>query len=388
MADVINEASDVTKNRLNHLARHDGDPAITVYMPLQTPSAKASGKQENMIRLKNLLRRIEAHSQEYLEDHPNAKEQLAALVQPIREAYEAGDAFWDAQALGAGMFLAPGIAEVLSLQHEVSEEVFIDSRFHLKPLIAAYTGRSRFYLLALDMHNVKLYLGNAANLQEVPLKHGPPELPEILKEFSFERTLNKAPGTGSVYVGHAGGEENLSPHIIEFLEGVDRSVSETIGTTGLPILLAGSENVVGHYRHQSKLNPLLEEYIHGSPRNMSSKVLHDKAWSIIESHQLKQVSEEFGAVAEALDSDQGVRELADICRSAYEGRLQILLVAEDTEVLGSFDPGREVLEVSDSGEDILDLAAHYAWTRGTRVYAVPQSEIPGGRVAAGVIHAT
>ncbi|MFP4425339.1 MAG: hypothetical protein ACLFPP_02690 [Spirochaetaceae bacterium] len=388
MADVIHEASDVTKKGLNYLARHDGGPAISIYMPLQTPSAKASGKQENMIRLKNLVRRIEERSREYLLEHPKAGEQLSALVQPLREAREAGDAFWDAQARGAALFFAPGIAKVLSLQHEVSEAVYIDSRFHLKPLIAAYTGSSRFYLLSLDMHNVTLYLGNGASIQEIPFKNGPPELPEILKEFSFERTLNRAPGNGAIYVGHAGGEENLTPHIVEFLEGVDRSVRETIGTTDLPLLLAGTENVVGHFRSHTKIKSLLEEYVHGSPRAMSPQELHDRAWRIIERVQEKEVSEEIRTVAEAIESDQGARELSDICRTAYEGRLQILLVAEDAEARGSFDPERELLHISDTGEDILDLAAHYAWTRGTRVYAVPRSEIPGGRLAAGVVHPT
>lgn len=386
MADEITEASDVTNRKLNTLARYEGGPAISLYMPLQTPSAKASLKHENMIRLKNLLKRIDEESSNYVEKHAEAKDRLAGLLQPLRDAYEAGDRFWDPQAKGMAIFLAPGIAEVLALQAQISEEVVINDRFHLKPLIGAYTLESRFYLLALDMHNPRLYRGNGAHLQEIPFVSGPPELPEILADFSFERTLNKAPGSGSIYVGHAGGEENLSPHIIEFIEGVDAAVRETLGDGELPVMLAGTENVVGQYRHHSHVNNLLEEYVHGSPRSMSVRDLHQKAWQIISKRQERKVSDEVNAVAEALESDQGARELADICRAAYEGRLQILLVAEDSAVHGTFDPEREVLDMTDSGEDLLDLAAHYAWNRGTRVYALPQNKIPGGRVAAGVVH--
>lgn len=340
-----------------------------------------------MIRLKNLLKRIDEESNSYLEEHPEEKDRLAGLLQPLRDAYEAGDRFWDPQATGVAIFLAPGVAELLALQSDLREKVVINERFHLKPLIDAYTMESRFYLLSLDMHNVKLYRGNASKMQEIALRNGPPELPEILKEFSFERTLNKAPGTGTIYVGHAGGEENLSPHIVEFIEGVDSAVRDTLKETDLPLLLAGTENVVGQYRHHSHIRTLLDEYVPGTPRSLSVRDLHDKAWEVISKWQQKRISEEVDSVAEALDSDQGVRELPDICRAAYEGRLQILLVADDTEVTGSFDPEREVLDISDSGDDLLDLAAHYAWIRGTRVYAVPQEQIPGGRVAAGVVHA-
>lgn len=386
MVDHITEASDVTNRKVSTLARYEGGPAVSLYMPLQTPSAKASPKHENMIRLKNLLRRIDEASSDYLEGHGEAQDRLEGLLQPLRDAYEAGDRFWDPQAKGMAVFLAPGIAEVLALQVELSEEVVINDRFHLKPLISAHTMESRFYLLSLDMHNPRLYRGNGANLQEIRFVNGPPELPEILEDFSFERTLNKAPGTGSIYVGHAGGEENLSPHIVEFIRGVDAAVRETVGESELPVALAGTENVVGQYRHHSHLNNLLEEYVHGSPRSMSVRELHEKAWKIISKRQQKRVSKEVEAVAEALDSEQGVRELAGICRAAYEGRLQILLVAQDSEVHGSFDPEREVLDMTDSGEDLLDLAAYYAWNRGTRVYALPQARIPGGRVAAGVVH--
>jgi hypothetical protein len=386
MADEISEVSDVTTKKLNTLARQEGGPAVSIYMPLQTPSAKASVKHENMIRLKNLLRRAEDESKAYTRDHPESEGRLSALLQPLRDAYDAGDRFWDPQAVAIAIFLAPGTAEVLALQAEVSEEVVINDRFHLKPLISAHTMESRFYLVSLDMHDVKLFRGNASKMQEIPFVDGPPELPEILKEFSFERTLNKAPGTGTIYVGHAGGEENLSPHIVEFIEGVDGAVRATLKGTELPVLLAGTENVVGQYRHHSHIRTLLQEYVQGSPRSMSVRDLHAKAWRIISRRQEKKIADEVSAVAEALESDQGARELSDICRAAYEGRLQILLVAQDTEVHGSFDPEREVLDMSDSGEDLLDLAAHYAWTRGTRVYALPQERIPGGRVAAGVVH--
>jgi hypothetical protein len=109
-----------------------------------------------------------------------------------------------------------------------------------------------------------------------------------------------------------------------------------LGDRELPIVLVGTENVVGQYRHQSKIDCFLDDFVHGSPRNLGSKEIHRKAWSIVEKRQEKRIREEIGTVAEAL----------------------------------------------------LDLAAYYGWTRGSRVYAVPQSKIPGGRVAAGIVHLT
>ena len=389
MANVTTESFDLTKKKLHGLAKHEGGPALTLYMPLQTPSAKSAGKQENMIRLKNLIKKAEVAGESYARpDSGTEAETVSSLLNPLRDALHGGDRFWDPQAESVAIFITSEMLRVVPLPVTVAEQAIVDDRFHLKPLFAARPVSGRFYLLALDMHNVHLYRGNAAKLQEVPLTGDPPELPDVLKEFSFERTLNRAPGTSTVYVGHAGGEENLSPHIVEFIEGIDEAVRRTIGESELKVILAGTENVVGHYRHRSKLSTLLDEYVHLSPRSATVPELHEKAWGIISRIQDEELRSEIDAVGGALESDQGVREVADICRDAYEGRLQILLIAQDDEVRGSYDPEGETVTYSDDGEDLLDLAAHYAWNRGTRVYAVSRERIPGGRPAAGVVHPT
>lgn len=371
---------------MDKLSRYAGAPALTIYMPLQSPTAKGSTKQENLIRLKNLVKEVEGRIEEYEGQHREHRQELLRLLKPLRDALEGGGHFWDPQAASTAIFLAPDFSEVIPLQVPVGEDVFIGDRFHLKPLFSARSRSAGYYLVSLDLKDVKLYRGNRFKLQEVPLASPPKALPQILEEFDFERSLNKAPGGDTIYVGHQGGEENLTPHIVEFLQGVDHSVRETIGDSESPVLLAGTENVVGHFRHRSALSTLQERHVAGSPRSFTVAELHDRSWEIVSALTEKRLTRELDSLKEGLDSSQGLREMEEICAAAFEGRVQLLFVAEDSEVRGSFRETEEELELTEEGEDMLEWAAHYAWTRGSRVYAVAQKRIPGGRPAAALVH--
>ncbi|MFP4330103.1 MAG: hypothetical protein ACOC28_03100 [Alkalispirochaetaceae bacterium] len=388
MKDALRVAIELTDRKVDELSRYRGAPALTIYMPLQTPTAKASGKQENMIRFKNLIRRgegcIESYRGEQQQQLGTMREMLGALSSSI----EGGERLWDPQAAAIAIFLAPEQVDVVPLSVDVEEEVLIGERFHLKPLFSDRSSSEPYFLLALDLHDVRLYRGNRRNLEEVPLTPAPRPLPEILEGFDFERSLNKAPGGSTVYVGHQGGEENLTPHIIEFLQEVDRCLRQTIGEGDSPVLLAGTENVVGHFRHHSSVARLHENHLKGSPRSFTVEELHRRSRDMVRQAAQARVDREIEAVEEYLDSRQGARELEEICSAAFEGRLQLLLVASDTAVHGLFDETSERLELDERGEDLLDLAAGHAWSRGTRVYAVPRSRIPRGLPAAGLVHAT
>ena len=149
MADAKSDFSEFTDKKLNALAKIGAGPAVTIYMPIQTPSAKAAAKQENMIRLKNLLRSLDHAAAEYLERHPEVdKATVEGMLASLRESYETGDRFWDPQAAGIALFLAPGLKEGLSLPVEPAEAVHVDDQFHLKPLFAARPVSSPFYLLS------------------------------------------------------------------------------------------------------------------------------------------------------------------------------------------------------------------------------------------------
>jgi hypothetical protein len=380
MADLKTPSVELSKDTLRRLANYEESPALTIYMPVQTPSAKATNRQENMIRLKNLLR----------DAGKDEDPVLAPVIASLRETHEKTGRLWDPKDRGIAIFAAPDFAEIVSLPATVREEVVSDNHFHLKPLFRPGALPTEFYLVSLDMQNVKLYSGGVRGLTEIPLGEDLKEMPDILREFNFERSLNWTPGrgadSGDVYVGYAGGDESLTPHIIEFIEGVDQAIREQVGSDDRPVILVGTDNVVGHYRRHSKLRTLAGQHVHGSAGSMKETELHTRAIEIVKGLQEKALEEELERVREGIDSRQGVHDIGSILKAAYEGRLRALLVAEDRKVLGSFDTVTEEIVYNDEGSDLLDLAACYAFRTGGRVFAVPEASLPGKGPAAALLH--
>jgi hypothetical protein len=79
--------------------------------------------------------------------------------------------------------------------------------------------------------------------------------------------------------------------------------------------------------------------------------------------------------------------VATVVRAAYEGRVSDLWVAEGAHRWGKFEPESEAVSVRErpdaAGEDLLNLAAIHAFTRGGRLHAVDRARVPdGGDIAA------
>ncbi|NIV33913.1 MAG: hypothetical protein GWN58_32045 [Anaerolineae bacterium] len=93
-------------------------------------------------------------------------------------------------------------------------------------------------------------------------------------------------------------------------------------------------------------------------------------------------------LAEA-DDELRVTALEEILLSAYDGRLDLLMVASDEYVWGSFDPSERQAIISaeraPGDEDLLDRAAVEALRRGTRVHLAEADRIPGESGAAGLL---
>jgi hypothetical protein len=100
------------------------------------------------------------------------------------------------------------------------------------------------------------------------------------------------------------------------------------------------------------------------------------------------VQEDIERVGSALTSEQGIRDLTEVCAAAYEGRLDTLLVAGDVEVHGSFNRDTESIELHEHGTDLLEFAARHAWKNGARVRVLPLEEIPGRHRSAALIRSS
>ena len=241
----------ISHEYIRDLAEAQNTPAVSIYMPVQTPTIKNPEQQENMKRLKNLEREAE----NALEQHGYSD--TRSLLKPLRDAREQESPAWDFKAQGFACFLSPERAEFVSLPSTPPERVEIGDHFSIRPLIGAFTEATGFYILSLDQRCVRLLYGDSFSVSDVSTQKPLPNMSQVLAEYDFEQSQNAAPGarTGVRFDPEA----DLKSYLFEFIDRLDEVVVEEIGKDSLPVVLAGVEYIVGHYRKRTRLRSLTDD---------------------------------------------------------------------------------------------------------------------------------
>ena len=360
----------ISRAYIRKLAESQEPPAVSVYMPVQTPTVKNPEQQENAIRLKNLER--EAAGALEQQGYENTRK----LLKPLRDVREKDSPAWDFNAKGIACFLSPERAELLSLPAAPAERVEVGEHFAVRPLIGAFSEAAGFYILSLDQRCVQLLYADSFSISNVSTRRPLPSVSSVFAEYDFEPSLNAAPGarTGVRF----NPEADLRSHLIEFLERVDETVVEEIGTSSLPVVLAGVEYIVGHYRKLTRLRSIVDDYVRGSPSQLGQEELHRRGREIV-AHAAETAQDSALQALDKVPQESRLNRIEDILPAAYEGRAASLYVDPKVEIRGYFDPASLRVERDSSGEaesELLDLASALTLRNGGSVYTINEDALP------------
>lgn len=371
---------------LNRLARHDGWPAVSIYLPVHRTGMDT---QQDPIRLKNLL----TDAGQMLVDRgmraPDAEELLSEAWSLQRDP-----TFWREGFDGLALFTAEGMFEVFRTTRPLPERLRVGSRFLLRPLMPALGPELTFYVLALSQKRVRLFEGTAEEIHEVDPAGVPQGLADALKYDDYEkqvqfhsRTPAGAAGRGrrsAVFHGHGGTGENLKNELFRYFRMVDTGLKEVL-SSGIPLLLAGVDYLLPIYREANTYDHLLPEELTGNPDDMPAHQVHEQALGLLEPHLNAGIDRAVTTFAEARGGEAATSDLRRIIPAALEGRVDTLIVGDQDTAWGEYDTENGHMTVRSApvnGDiDLLDHAATATLLHGGTVYVLPAEQV---REATGV----
>jgi len=124
---------------------------ISLFLPIERAEPP---RQQNAVRLENLLRQAEAMLLARGLSLVAAQDLLAPAWQLSEDR-----SFWAHQSAGLAIFLAPELFRVYRLPRAFEELVVADERLHIAPLLPMLQDDGRYYLLALGLDGVQLLCG-------------------------------------------------------------------------------------------------------------------------------------------------------------------------------------------------------------------------------------
>lgn len=381
--------SAVTREEIQNLLQTPGSPCVSIYMPTIRAGAET---QQNPIRLKNLLRRV----QERLVETGMKDTDAAELMTPVRELVD-DQTFWQTQGDGVAIFRSPEVFKTFRLPATLDENAVVENRFHLKPLFSLMSGDGRFYILALSLKNVRLIAASRHSAQEVEL---PPDVPRSFNEAMGDLTRRysqfqagtsaKTVARSPIFHGHGTGEDDLKAEIVQFFNLTDKALLKHMDRDA-PVVLAGVEYLLPRYHETTEHPKVLEEGLTGNADGLSAEQLRDAAWEIVEPYFLedrRRAAERYGDLS---GTGRASSRYDEILPAAHDGRVDTLFVARGVRLWGSYDLQKREVHLEEDqttqrnhSEDLLDLAAVQTFLNGGTVYAVPQQEVPDGQAMAAI----
>lgn len=371
---------------LRQLIEHGNGPCVSMFLPThRTPPEN----EQDPIRLKNLL----GEAQERLVQMDVRSPDAIELLEPATRLLGLG-LFWQYQADGLALFLAPGVFRFFRLPVDLPELVVVADRFHVKPLLPYVATGGHFFMLALSQNEVRLLEGSRHRVEEVELEAVPQDLAEALRYDDLEKEqLLHVAGRGGrsapvVFHGHGTGAEVDRVLLERFLRQVDAGLWELLRQERSPLVLAGVGSLQAIFREVTRYRHVLGDGIDGNPETLRPEEIHERAWSLVEP-----VFERERRAAEARFAERSARgegatgDVREAVVAAHDGRIDVLFVPVGEQVWGSFDRATRTVVAHDTrepgDEDLLDRAAVSTIQTSGAVYAVPPEQVPGaGDVAA------
>lgn len=366
------------KYAIEQLVKVEEWPTISIYMPVSR-----IGDPQDSLRYKNLLTQVEDRLIHRGMRAAEARNLLASEYELVKHAE-----YW--KSLGQD-----GLAVFLSAEHVIRyalpvsfhELAMVGLHFHVRPLLSL-TAAGEYLVLALSRNNLRLFQGDRYQLNEIDLPEGTPQsMSEALKYDDPERQLQLHTKTGltggkrdAMFHGQGVGIDDRDNALERYFQAIDRSLFPRLEKRGLPIVLAGTEELHAAYRGVTKSHTILPRGIAGNVDDLSVEILHQKAWDIAGEYFSEQEQEVVRSFRDNLGTGKVVDDLESILTAALDGRVETLLVAENEQVWGGFDIENRQVTVKNSDEgpvvNLLDEAVFFTCnTKGT-VYVKQLHDMP------------
>ena len=277
--------------------------------------------------------------------HRHDREQLTA---PLR-ALEHDPDFWQHTLDGLAVFAQDGEAVLFRVACPLPQQVTLDERFCILPLIPLATAVERFDLLALTSRIARIYTGTPEELSPVdvgPCLQGNSDVvgelhrADIIDEDT--REPHRVRVSNGINRAHHGGfrsrQEDVDADTERFFREVDRTILEQVSRADRrPLFVVALGEHASVFRHFSK-NPFLEGTIPHDPSQLTTLELTRLVQPLLAEARQQRVERLVVSYAKSLEKGLASGDPAEIARMAVAGRVATLLVEAGRSEAGCFNP--------------------------------------------------
>jgi len=374
-------------SELRRLTGNRQGTCVTIFMP--THSTGRDGQQD-ALRLKNLIGKAERD----LVDQGARTTDVRKLLQPVREL-PGEPGFWEKRSHGLALFVAEGVFDRFRVPISLDEQVIVNQRFQVKPLLPLVNSKDDYCLLALSQNRVRFFEGRQFGLREVHVDGLPENMEKALNYDQVFRGSQVHSGQrgsdygkqGAVFHGQGGEREIAKEDLAKYFRLIDSALHPVLRDRQTPMILAAVQYLLPIFRDVSTYPHIAREELPGNPDHLSDRDLHTRAWPIVASWSEADRAAAAAKYQQLAGTGKTADDLRQILPAACQGQIESLFVDRGAHLWGSFDVQTSEVQLNGEAEkaaadDLLDLAAVQTLLNRGTVYSVEAEKCPSPPICA------
>jgi hypothetical protein len=381
---------DVLNNEvLTMLIQERSGPCISIFTPTHRQWNELN---QDMLRFKNRLKEAE----KILADSGMSSGEVSKF---LHQGYRYADdrEFWNHQQDGLAIYISNDEFYDVRVPFSFQPKVYLNNRFYTKHLLPVYNGDRDFFVLSLDVHNIRMFRAYHYKIREMDLNGVPVDMDEALgldndweKKMQYRAEISRGNTQRANFHGHGARNDATmrKRDIFRFYEMLNDALMNILKNEKSPLVLAGVEQSVPIYREANKYQHLYEQHLQIDADHTEPNELFDKANRLLDPYFNENAEKDLKKYGDMKGTGKASDNPGEIIRAAYENRVSILFLNNEEEIWGKFnkeDYSTEVHQEKLNGdEDLVDLAATQTLLRNGVIYTLPKNKIPNGRPMAAI----
>jgi hypothetical protein len=369
----------ITKKEIEELDGIHSESCISIFIPTHRAGEEVL-KGKDTLKLKNQLKEV----RNKLENEEMGPREIDTLIAPIQELLDDSE-FWRHQSDGLAIFRSDSFFKKYMLPVHFEGFNYVANRFYLKPLLPMFTGDGSFYVLALELEEVKLYEQTRHSIAEVVVDDLIPSRMEDRVGYDYEpkslQYKSQADAQGrAMYHGHAEGDRDRKNEIARYFRAIDKGLMTLLKDDNVPMIVASQDYLFSIYKEENSYQYLLDDPINCNLSETDKFLLHEMAWEKVAPIFDEERKEKVETFKQYDGTGRTSSEIEQVVPAALEGKIDTLFVQNNADIWGIYDPEKRHVRVDEeplpSSVSLLNKAAIKIFLNGGKVYLLEKDEMP------------
>lgn len=373
----------ISKQNIEELHQVKQDNCISIFIPTHRAGKKVLQEEDPLV-LKNELKKVKNKlSSKGLQD-----KEIDALLRPAQQLID-NSPFWREQSDGLAIFIADGFFEKYTLPVYFEEFNYVSTSFYLKPLMPIFVDDGDFYLMTLDLGNVKLYECTQHSYAEVVVDDLIPEQKQDRVGYDYEEKnlqfrTQQAGGGQAVFHGHEAATGKRKNEIKKYFRAINDGLSPIFKDDKKPLLIASQDYLFDIYNSVNSYPHLIESNIKVDLEAADLYEIHEAAWEktapIFDQKRKDKIA--------LYNSEQGTGKTAvgisKVLTAAINGKIDTLFCENKADIFGHYKNENEEITVTESDDNeesentisLMNTAAIKTLLNSGNVYLLEKEDMP------------